>query len=312
MGKSINDRLRYTIVIGNGFDLDLKFKTRYSDFVESEEWKRMYEQRSKTHKQYSLLQYLNGKRYTDEWFDIESALLDYVSKRKDGSFVSNVEQDKEDYNQVCKALNDYLTCHINNSHHFLDETCAGRLLKSISKDSDWSYKRFYSFNFTPIELYDKVLGNIYESKLHYLHGQILKSSVILGIEVDDIHDIAPGYSFLIKSNHPSYKSSELVHDLMKSDDVIIFGHSMNRIDMGYFQEYFRMMENNEDKDKRITILTFDEDSKQQLMDNLRKCGISVQKLYTHSRVEVIRTKFVNDNQNDSDTLAFNELLEKLW
>lgn len=303
-------RLKCTIVVGNGFDLDLKFKTRYSDFVDSEEWNTMYEQRSRN-RQYSLLQYLNGKKFIDEWFDIESSLLDYVSRRKDGSFVNNVEQDKDDYNHVCKALYNYLTEHIKKSNHSLCETCAGRLLLSISMDSDWTYKRLYSFNFTPIELYNSVLGNIHESKPHYVHGQIEKGSVILGIEVDNIHEIAPGYSFLIKSNHPSYKSSEIVHDLKKSDNVIIFGHSLNRIDMGYFEEYFKMMERNEDIGKRITIITYDENSKQQLMDNLRMSGISVQRLYTHSHVEVIRTKFVNDNQNNSDTVAFNQLLERL-
>ena len=152
---------------------------------------------------------------------------------------------------------------------------------------------------------------IHFPKVNYVHGTIEDSSLILGVEVEDFGEMAPGYSFLIKSNNRSYKSSELASDLKNSQEVVFFGHSLNNIDMGYFEEYFKMMERNDDNTKHITIITYDENSKQQLLDNLRKSGISVQKLYTHSHVEVIRTKFVNDNQNNSDTLAFNQLLERL-
>jgi len=303
-------RLKYTIVVGNGFDLDLKFKTRYSDFVDSEEWNTMYEQRSRN-RQYSLLQYLNGKKFIDEWFDIESALLDYVSRRKDGSFVNNVKQDKEDYDSICKSLNNYLKNHIEKSHHSIYDTCAGKILKVVDSLDYRGDVRFYSFNFTPIELYLSVLSLSHFPEVNYVHGTIEESSLILGVEVDDFREMAPGYSFLIKSNNRSYKSSELASDLNNSQEVVFFGHSLNNIDMGYFEEYFKMMERNDDNTKHITIITYDENSKQQLLDNLRKSGISVQKLYTHSHVEVIRTKLVNDNQNNSDTLAFNQLLERL-
>lgn len=311
MGKSIDDRLKYTIVVGNGFDISLGFKTKYSDFVESDEWKNMYEQCSKKNHHYSLLQYLNGKRYIDEWFDIEAALLDYVSKRKDGSYVSNVERDKDDYIIVCKTLNDYLTNHINNSSQNLGKTCAGKFLGAIGSLNDSDRKKLYSFNFTPIEFYAKRLSILHMPTVNYVHGQIKEKSLILGIEVDSLQEIAPGYSFLIKSNSKDYKSSELPFNLKNSQEVIFFGHSLNNIDIGYFEEYFIMMETNEDQNKRITIVTYDEDSKQQLFDNLRKSNISVQKLFTHSQVEIVRTNFVDDNLENADTTAFNELLKRL-
>lgn len=311
MNMNSNERLKYTIVVGNGFDICMGFKTRYSDFVESDEWNKMYKQRSKKYNHYSLLQYLNGKRYTDEWFDIEAALFNYVSKRNDGSFVSNVKQDKDDYFIVCKTLNDYLKNHIKNSSHNLDETCAGKFLKAIGSLNSSDCKKLYSFNFTPIESYAEKMSILHMPTVEYVHGQVKKDSLILGIEVDNLQEIAPGYSFLIKSNSKDYKSSKLPFNLNNSQEVVFFGFSLNKIDMGYFEEYFKMMETNEDQNKRITIVTYDEDSKQQLLDNLRKSNISVQKLFTHSQVEIIKTKLMDENQGNADTIAFNELLKRL-
>jgi hypothetical protein len=52
---------RVVLIIGNGFDLELGFKTRYSDFAKSEEWNRMYEENVKKSNCYSLVKYLNDK-----------------------------------------------------------------------------------------------------------------------------------------------------------------------------------------------------------------------------------------------------------
>ena len=153
--RNDDKRLKYTVVIGNGFDLDLGFNTRYSDFVESEEWKRMYDERSKVSKKNSLLHYLNGKRYIDEWFDIEQALYDYVSRRQDGTFVNNVEIDKKDYEYVCKALTEYLNNHLKNNPHDLNATNAGKFLYALCNlyETVSIDRRVYSFNYKIIVLY---------------------------------------------------------------------------------------------------------------------------------------------------------------
>ena len=311
--RNDDKRLKYTVVIGNGFDLDLGFNTRYSDFVESEEWKLMYDERSKVSKKNSLLQYLNGKRYIDEWFDIEQALYDYVSKRQDGTFVNNVEIDEKDYDLVCKALTEYLINHIKRNPHDLNETNAGKFLyalcnlyKTISID-----RRIYSFNYTPLYLFAKALDTLDHIDVEYIHGQLENNTIILGIEVDDISQIAPGYSFLIKSNSISYASSNLPADLLNSKEVVFYGHSMNSIDIGYFEEYFHQMEVNSDETKQISIITYDDDSKRAFFDSLRKNYIDVRKLFTHTAINVIRTKRVKEDENSEDSKAFHNLLDRL-
>ena len=61
-----------TLVIGNGFDLDLGMNTRYSDFAKSEYWPK--DVSSSNH---NLQQYLNERKDMDCWFDLEQCLLDY-------------------------------------------------------------------------------------------------------------------------------------------------------------------------------------------------------------------------------------------
>ena len=50
------------LIIGNGFDLDLGLKTKYSDFAKSDFWPKAAVERS------FLCQYLNQKKDKDEWF----------------------------------------------------------------------------------------------------------------------------------------------------------------------------------------------------------------------------------------------------
>lgn len=311
--RNDDKRLKYTVVIGNGFDLDLGFNTRYSDFVESEEWKRMYDERSKVSKKNSLLHYLNGKRYIDEWFDIEQALYDYVSRRQDGTFVNNVEIDKKDYEYVCKALTEYLNNHLKNNPHDLNATNAGKFLDALCNlyGTVSIDRRVYSFNYTSLDFYAKRLFTYNHIDVDFIHGKIENNSIILGIEVDNIAQIAPGYSFLIKSNSISYASSNLPADLLNSKEVVFYGHSMNSIDIGYFEEFFHQMEVNSDETKQISIITYDDDSKRAFFDSLRKNHIDVRKLFTHTAINVIRTKRVKEDENSEDSKAFHNLLNRL-
>ncbi|MBO6145041.1 MAG: hypothetical protein J6O54_07285 [Prevotella sp.] len=310
MDGIINDRLKYTIVLGNGFDLDLGLKTRYSDFIDSVEWKDMYKKRSEELHQFSLIQFLNGKRYTDEWFDIESALLDYVSHRQDGSFAKNPKVDIEDYRILCKTLVSYLNNQINKDLTDMEQSCAVKVLKTLSGQLGWYDRKLYSFNFTPIELYNRIFSSGRELETNYVHGMISNNSIIIGVETKDINKIAPGYTFLIKSNNNSYRSSSLSSDLLRSQEVIFFGHSLNEMDMGYFEEYFEMMEQNTDVERRLTIVTYNDASRQQILDNLRRSGISVQKLFTHSTFDIIKTKKIEE-RNAEECRSFEEFLNRL-
>ena len=140
--------------------------------------------------------------------------------------------------------------------------------------------------------------------------RIKDNSIILGIETDDISNIAPGYSFLVKSNRLNYQSTNIARDLLASQHVIIFGHSLNIMDSGYFEDFFNSLTTNNNEDRKLTIITWDDDSKLTLLDNLRRMNISVLKMFAHTNVEFILTSNM-DNTEVDDSLRFDELLKKL-
>lgn len=316
----------HLLVIGNGFDLNLGLPTTYRNFVESCIFKKMYvkrmqEKRAKGNTRPSLIDYLYGKKFYERWYDIEQALLEYVSKRPDGSFVNNVEEDKKDYELVCESLIEYLKSLFKTGNDLkqskmMEGTPAGQLLKSISH-----YRNIiYSFNYTPIHLIiNAVYGNSALDPIR-IHGEIKEetlfkgnvkdNAIILGIETNDMNAIAPGYSFLIKSNNPVYKSSSIASDLQETRNVIFFGLSLNYMDFGYFDEYFKALTTNKEAKRSLTIITKDDTSRREILDNLRNKGISVREMFTHADIKIILTDDI-DNKGTKSAAFFEELLEKV-
>lgn len=316
------------LVVGNGFDLNLGLPTTFRNFVESMAFKRMYvrriqEKRLKKKVTPSLIDFLYGKKFIERWYDVEAALLEYVSRRADGNFVNNVKEDKRDYELVCKALIKYLARLFKGDHidsqlaNKMMDSAASQILKIIKSERNI----LYSFNYTPIHFIIKIAtcidystasivrphGKITEDSI--INGKVEDNTIILGIETDDINVIAPGYSFLLKSNNPTYKSTNLASDLLNAHNVIIFGHSLNKMDFGYFREYFSLLTSNVNEDRKLTIITKDDNSKITLLDNLRKEGISVRDMFAHVSVEIILTDDIGKKNTESEKL-FNKLLEE--
>lgn len=316
------------LVIGNGFDLNLGLPTSYRNFVESHIFNKMYEkriqekrdneERNQVKMKPSLIDFLYGKKFYERWYDIEQALLEYISKRPDGSFVNNVEEDKRDYVFVCESLVEYLASLFNTGNDLeqskmMEKSSAGRLLQRMSSERNI----VYSFNYTPIYLIiNAIYGNASLETIR-VHGKIedktifkgnLKdNAIILGVETNDMNDIAPGYSFLLKSNNLAYRSSNIAIDLLNTRNVIFFGHSLNQMDFGYFEEYFKFLSSNADKERSLIIITKNESSRLSLLDNLRKMGISVRDIFAHTTVKIIHTDNLTSEKSE-DSILFNELL----
>lgn len=319
------------LVIGNGFDLNLGLPTSYRDFVESSIFKKMYvkriqekrnnEERNQRNIKPSLIDFLYGKKFYERWYDIEQALLEYISKRPDGCFVNNIKEDKRDYMLVCDSLIEYLASIFKTGHDLeqskmMKKSSAGQLLQRIRSEKNI----VYSFNYTPIRLIINAVIGDDSLKPIRLHGKIEEDSlfkgtlkdnaIILGVETNDMNNIAPGYSFLLKSNNPAYRSSNIAIDLLNTRNVILFGHSLNQMDFGYFKEYFYMLSSNVDKERSLTIITKDESSRLSLLDNLRRMGVSVKDIFAHVKVKILQTDYlkIKDSEN---SIMFDELLTEV-
>ena len=68
------------LILGNGFDLDLGLKTKYSNFAISPEWKGLYESFKCTSDD-NLAGFLKKKAEEDNWFAIEDCLKQYAQMK---------------------------------------------------------------------------------------------------------------------------------------------------------------------------------------------------------------------------------------
>ena len=104
------------MIMGNGFDVDLGLKSRYTDFLEGEEWKRVCniveEKFSQKFQKISLLMHmLKASKDTSRWFDVENEIHKFIKtypireNEMSGSFAGLT---KEEFIMLKRAIYDYL------------------------------------------------------------------------------------------------------------------------------------------------------------------------------------------------------------
>ena len=251
-------------IIGNGFDLDLGWKTRYSDFAGSS-YGRFKENYSYT----CLVDFLRRKDQTQKWFDLEMALREYASTANDDYKYDDEFTRRDDYRVFEKLTNnlmDYLSKE--QQKPINTDSIAAKVFRSIIENG--YFTSIYTFNYTNLGLIAKQLdlGTI---SFEYVHGSIEKRSAILGVE--DKTDLRSGYSFLYKTFNRYYESHHIQYDMAEADEIVFFGHSLGRNDYHYFQQLFRTQSSENlqrANSKRITIFTYDDASRIGILEQLRE------------------------------------------
>lgn len=276
------------LIIGNGFDLDLGWKTRYSDFANSSYWPL---RNSTTPIWNDLEEFLIKCKQTDKWFDLETALGEYASISKTGH-PGLEEEDRKTFNKITKGLCDYLK---NEEQKDINPMSAAALtLKGAI--SQLPNLKIYSFNYTNLKNITQRL-EIYQN-IHYehVHGCLEDNSIILGVE--DQKNLRHGYSFLYKTFNYHYSSHPIQYDLQEADEIIFFGHSLGNNDYHYFQSFFQAQchEGLERyKGKKITIITYDENSRINILEQLREMNNQrTNLLFSQNNFQLICTKDKND------------------
>lgn len=138
---NILDDYKTVLIVGNGFDLSLKYPTSYSDFIASKYFKGLLS------KENSLASYLaDRKKYCGNWIDIEKELGSYakvlagydihaIAKevRYNRSLDDLRKSFRDDFTSICFALTAYLK-EIEKVERFnegYDESHAYKLIKEI-------------------------------------------------------------------------------------------------------------------------------------------------------------------------------------
>lgn len=135
------------LIIGNGFDLDLGWKTRYSDFARSEYWP--FREVPNT---YYLDAFLNQQKELNNWFDIEDSLFQYADTRQRG-IAFHAQKNVVDTNKATfQSLTESLTKYLSNEQTkpIEKESYAAKVLKSVIDNGCFS--SIHTFNYTNLAL----------------------------------------------------------------------------------------------------------------------------------------------------------------
>lgn len=252
------------IIIGNGFDLDLGWKTSYEDFYQAKkdefaEWNRM--------------QYIKDMVQGEYWFNLEG----YIRK-------SLIEMSQERVKEMiifwmfcCSRLLEYFNPRTddqyNNIFNTNKESCAYKFLKSVTEKSSiviFNYTDPFAQNNIPVKAKEYI----------HIHGDITKAvrftDIKLGADksVIDQNSIAKDNSILsiIKSYENKY--IEKFSQLLKSHkNIIFYGHSLAQADADYFKPYFKHVISKDISGQNIYLVTKNTSSLQQIKDNLKQYQI---------------------------------------
>ena len=286
-------------IIGNGFDLDLGFRTRYSDF-----YQQFWPFRGAIS---GLGGFLEQCVQRNHWLDLEMELFNYA--KANGGVVnkskinfSQIEADKNDFYDLVSILRRFIN-RIPEENKINDKSIANKVFRTVLDTPHYS---IYSFNYTNLadiasRLYIKETSyNRVEYKLNYtpIHGTIKDDNIILGVHSDA--ELVDGYEFLQKINQPNYKSTNLTQELETANEIVIFGLSLGIIDYPYFRRLFNAIGASDseivppDKKKYITIFTYDESSRMEILKQLRTfIGYDLSTLKSNCYFDIIRTSMCN-------------------
>lgn len=240
------------IFLGNGFDVAMGYKTKYSDFYSSNEFKELINSNELT----KYIQECNQKTQKEKlWKDLESGLFDFAKNEclfhYAGSDSDCANDFEKDFKELRTALFKYLNRVQEHPVNVSANAVAGLTQQWIRLE--W---QIVSFNYITVDLasfthYMKILNaddTINHSKFIYQHGNLYNTStaknnppesIVLGI--DETQEVSKKYDFLYKNQNPNrYNIKELIDYVKGKDVIIIYGCSMGQSDTIYFKQIFQM------------------------------------------------------------------------
>lgn len=301
------------LVIGNGFDLDLGLKTKYSDFAKSNCWPHVEFNKLPISKNgildlgeephnICMKDYIETIRTMvleeNTWFDLEKELLNFAANIAVNNTFSTAKEDEIYFNNLQSRLQKFIEEAQKNSINTIkNECCAASILRANCFDM------VYSFNYTDINYFSKLIGQYQEMHCQHLHGELSNSSIILGV---DETPLPTGYEWLHKTSNRHYPHHDINNSLENANDIIFFGLSFGSIDFIYFERYLKELSTGraieETSKQNITIVTKDNQSQLAIKQRIREMDVELRRLFEQSHLNFI----ITDDKNDFAKL--NEIL----
>ena len=319
------------LILGNGFDLDLGFKTSYKDFVNNPNTKDcgQFPFNEPTIITGRLGYYIHRCTSIKNWYDLENILTEFGKKEQvlkphslssvfkfyssglfkrtilhsEHFYVTTDEKSQKDYALLIDRLAKYLgSVDIKNPK---EDSVAARLMRALFHVLMDTPPTVFSFNYTDLTAICSPLLYASIEPPTYVHGSLADDNIILG--VGDYADLRPSANYLYKTSSAKYRSTNLAEALEVADEIYFFGLSLSQVDYPYFEDLFRDITSRKYMPQRkfIRIFTYDSTSRMNILFNLRKMNEGMIKLEQYADIDIIRTK------DDVDEDKFQVVLERL-
>lgn len=223
------------LIVGNGFDLSMGFKTSYGDFLRSSVFPK-YDS--------TLCSYLR-KQFQENmgWIDIENELSEF------SNVISSMKQDakkkhtkweydnfREEYDELKSSLKFYLKEETKRAFGPSPDNPAKRVIDQLPAGS-----KIISFNYTSIIerlTWDKFKDS--KGNLLHIHGSLAPSDdIVFGVE--DSAKLSKEHVFLYKAHSRHLKVQEFSDWLNSAERIIFYGYSLGDTDRQYFEKFFRKL-----------------------------------------------------------------------
>lgn len=224
------------LIVGNGFDLSMGFKTSYGNFMKSSYFPNM---------ETSTLCSCLHKQYEENmgWIDIENELSEYsrmLTTKKLNAQKYNTILDigslREEYDELKSSLKFYLQEETKRAFGPSPDNPAKRVIDQLPADS-----KIISFNYTSIiERMTRDRFCTSKGNLLHIHGSLAPyDDIVFGVE--DSAKLSKEHVFLYKAYSRHLKVQEFSDWLNSAERIIFYGYSLGDTDRQYFEKFFRKL-----------------------------------------------------------------------
>ena len=299
------------LILGNGFDVDLGLKSKYTDFINEAEWKKLCSELIQKFpdkfKQLSLLKHMQDAGNNPSlWFDVENEIHKFVTSypiREEAIKETTRNFTESEFGLLREALYRYLQT-ITNDFSLNENKWSYILLKTLTESGN--NIGVFTFNYTN----SCALCKLPQLNFTYIHGSLEGNDIVLGCERIGRGYIPQPFTFLLKSNMIN-RPNNIIKKLLEANEVIFFGHSLNEFDFPYFKEFFEYICYPIDHDLHLTFVTKDKNSETAIRNNLFEQGIDVRNLFKSNILATFICSAQEKSSMTSEQAKFDNLLYRL-
>lgn len=240
------------LLLGNGFDIANNFKTSYSDFVESEQFKLLLDNNN------ALAKHIYGVKRLYNWVDVETELGNYSFSLEQSTPPAAQRTVAQIFLDEYTALKRSLYQYINSMTSSVTNPKMEALIDNwLNITIPYNNSKLFIINFNynlwdHIRFYNKAIReNLLLSEPLHIHGKtdyLVPEGEDIVLGVDDKSVRGASHNFIVKAFDNLTRDKEYFNNIHNASKYIIFGCSIGGTDIRYFKPIF---EKSESKDFEI-------------------------------------------------------------